>query len=62
MEYGALPKGWMDEDLMLQWLELVWKPSVACFEVSYFKLDCCLSHLTTVVKEAFENYNSSLYS
>jgi DDE superfamily endonuclease len=60
MEYGMRQKGWMDENLMLQWIEQVWKPSVTYFEVSYFILDCCTSHVTTAVKEAFDNCNTEL--
>jgi DDE superfamily endonuclease len=61
MEYGVQLKGWMDKDLMLQWIGQVWKPLVACFEVSYLLLECCTRHLTTAVKEACENCNRGWY-
>jgi DDE superfamily endonuclease len=50
----------MDLDLMLQWIEHAWKPSVTCLKVSYILLDCWTSHLTTAVKEVFENCNTEL--
>jgi DDE superfamily endonuclease len=60
MKYGAKPKEWMDEDLMLHWIEQVWKPSVACIKVSYLLLVCCTSHLTTAVKDAYDDCNTEL--
>jgi DDE superfamily endonuclease len=60
MEYGAQKNAWMDEEQMLQWVKKVWKPSVARFEISYLLLDCCTSHLTTSVKEAFDDCNTRL--
>jgi DDE superfamily endonuclease len=39
MEYSVQPKGWMDEELMLIWIESVWKPSVALFPRSYLILE-----------------------
>jgi transposase-like protein len=60
MEYSVQPKGWMDEELMLIWIERVWKPSVAQFPRSYLILDCCTSHMTTAVKEAFDELNTEI--
>jgi DDE superfamily endonuclease len=42
---------------MLQWVEKVWRPSVAQFYCSHLLLDCCTSHLKTVVKAAFNDCN-----
>jgi DDE superfamily endonuclease len=50
----------MDEELMLQWVDKVWRPSVAQFDHSYLLLDCCTSHLTTAVKAAFDNCNTEV--
>jgi DDE superfamily endonuclease len=48
----------MDEELMLQWVDKVWRPSVAQFDSSYLLLDC--AHLTTAVKVAFDDCNSEV--
>jgi DDE superfamily endonuclease len=60
VRYGAQKNVWMDEEQMLQWVEKVWKPSVVRFEIYYLLLDCCTSHFTTLVKEAFDDCNMEL--
>jgi DDE superfamily endonuclease len=50
----------MDENLMLHWVEKVWKSSVAHFPCSYLLLDACTSHLTTALKEAFDGCNTEV--
>jgi DDE superfamily endonuclease len=60
MEYGAQKKAWMDEELMLQWVKKVGRPSIAQFDRTYLLLDCCTSHLTTAVKAAFDNCTTEL--
>jgi DDE superfamily endonuclease len=55
IEHGAQKKLWMNKELMLHWVEKVWRPSTAQFDCTYLFLDCCTSHLTTEVKAAFDN-------
>ncbi len=53
MVYGVQEKAWMDEELMLEWIEKVWKPEVEGNEQTYLILDECRTHLTTSVRNAF---------
>jgi DDE superfamily endonuclease len=60
MEFGLQYQAWMDEALMLEWIEKVWKPSISCNNISYLILDECQSHLTAEVRKAFADCNTEL--
>jgi DDE superfamily endonuclease len=53
IRYGVQAKAWMDETLMLEWVEKVWKPEVEGKGVTYLILDECRTHLTIAVRNAF---------
>jgi hypothetical protein len=61
-QYGVQEKAWMNEDQMLEWIKLVWKP----FAVSrgsrllYLILDECPTHLTSKVKRAFDDCRTEI--
>jgi transposase-like protein len=60
MEYGVQDRAWMDEILMLEWIEKVWRPATQHNRFSYLILDECRSHLTVKVKAAFASCNTEL--
>jgi DDE superfamily endonuclease len=60
MEYSLQPKGWMDEESMLVWIERVWKNSVEESLCSYLILDCFTSHMTAARKEAFDALDTKI--
>jgi transposase-like protein len=60
MEFGVQDRAWMDEALMLEWIEKVWKPSISCNKISYLILDECRSHLTAAVRKAFADCNTEV--
>jgi DDE superfamily endonuclease len=43
----------MDEPLMLEWIEKIWKPEVKDKQQTYLILDKCRTHLTLWVRNAF---------
>ncbi len=60
MEYGVQEKAWMDEELMLEWIQKVWKPTTQHNTFSYLILDECRSHLTAKVRAAFAECNTEV--
>jgi transposase-like protein len=61
MEYGVQERAWMDESLMLEWIEKVWKPLAKLNnKVKYMILDECRSHLTAAVRKAFADCNTEV--
>jgi transposase-like protein len=62
MEFGVQPKAWMDEKLMLDWIEKVWKPFTNAKDnkLTYLLLDECRTHLTENVKFAFSELNTEV--
>jgi DDE superfamily endonuclease len=60
MEFGVQECAWMDEALMLEWIEKMWKPSISRNKISYVILDECRSHLTAEVRKAFADCNTEV--
>ena len=60
IEYGVQEKAWMDEPLMLEWIDKVWKPEVVYNNITYLILDECQTHLTTKVRAAFVECNTEI--
>jgi DDE superfamily endonuclease len=44
---------WMDEPLMLEWIEKIWKPEVKDKQQTYIILDKCCTYLTKLICNAF---------
>jgi hypothetical protein len=61
LEYGVQPKAWMDESLMLEWIDKVWKPHTTTIgSLTYLLLDECTVHMTDSVREAFTSCNTCI--
>jgi hypothetical protein len=61
LEYGVQAKAWMDEGLMIEWIEKVWKSHIATIgSLTYLLLDECSVHLTANVRQAFANCNTCI--
>ncbi len=60
MEFGVQEKAWMDEELMLEWIDKVWKPSKEHDKIAYLILDECRSHMTADVRKAFADCNTEV--
>jgi DDE superfamily endonuclease len=43
----------MDKEMMLEWIEIFWKPAVAGNKQLYLILDECRPHSTTLVRKTF---------
>jgi DDE superfamily endonuclease len=52
MEFGVQEKAWMDEPLMLEWIEKIWKPEVKDKQQTYLILYEYRTHLTKSVGNA----------
>jgi DDE superfamily endonuclease len=55
VEYAVQEKAWFNEQIMLMWIEKIWKPVIELreYRVTYLLLDDFGVHLTATVKEAF---------
>jgi DDE superfamily endonuclease len=53
IKYGVQDRIWMDEPLMLEWIEKIWKPAVKDNKQTYLIMDECRTHLATSVWKAF---------
>ncbi len=61
MEYGVQQKAWMDEALMLEWMEKIWQPETQhSNKVTYLILDEHRAHLTSAVRKAFADCNTEV--
>ena len=50
----------MNEEMMLTWIEKVWKPFAEKRSVSMLIIDSCTAHLTSSVKQAIEELGTVL--
>ena len=50
LEYGLQANAWMDEPLMLDWIEKVWKVAIKDNNITYLIIDECRTHLTEKVR------------
>jgi DDE superfamily endonuclease len=60
MEYGVQERAWMDEALMLEWINKIWRPATLGNNITYLILDECRSHLTVAVRKAFADCNTEV--
>ena len=58
--YGVQANGWMDEILMLEWIEKVWLPISQQHDTSMIILDSFTAHLTAAVMLKFANCNTEV--
>ena len=50
-------KAWMDEDLMLEWIDLVWEPATE-YQRALLILDTFSAHFTEPVKKKLKEINT----
>jgi hypothetical protein len=57
VELMVQPKAWFNEEIMIDWIERVWKPFAVrdTDKLCYLLIDEFPGHMTTAVKEAFDN-------
>jgi hypothetical protein len=61
VEMTVQGNAWFDERVMLEWIEKIWKPFGAKDNnITYLILDECRVHMTTTIREAFENCNTEI--
>jgi transposase-like protein len=62
LEYGVQKSAWMDEELMLQWLDKVWKPVTEARQgkKTLLLLDVYAAHMTSAVMQVFANLNTEV--
>jgi DDE superfamily endonuclease len=62
LEYAVQPKAWFDEQIMLDWIDKVWKPLMVKrnHRLTYLLIDECPVHLTSRVQEAFVKLNTEV--
>jgi DDE superfamily endonuclease len=61
MEYGVQERAWMDEALMLEWIQKIWQLMTQCSnKVTYLILDECCVHSTAAVRKYFVGCNTEV--
>jgi hypothetical protein len=60
LEYGVQENGWMDEKLMLEWIDKVWRPIALHHGTTLLIIDAHRSHMTSNVKDALSECNTEL--
>jgi DDE superfamily endonuclease len=62
MEFAVQKSAWMDEEMMLKWIEKVWSLSTLAKRgyMTYLFLDECQSHMTSAVARACQSCNTEI--
>jgi DDE superfamily endonuclease len=60
MECGGQKRAWVDEALMLVWINKIWRPVTVHNNITYLILDECCSHLTMAVRKTFADCNTEV--
>jgi transposase-like protein len=60
MEYSVQERAWMDEALMLEVINKIWRPATLGNSIKYLILDECRSHLTVAVRKALADCNTEV--
>jgi hypothetical protein len=62
VELVVQENAWFDEEVMLDWIDRVWKREVAVdpIEIHYLLLDSFTTHMTGPVQHAFEECNTKV--
>jgi DDE superfamily endonuclease len=60
LEYGVQKNAWVDESLMLEWIEKVWKPISLQHDQTLLVIDAHTAHLTAQVNNALKQCNTEV--